>query len=173
MKYIKILVLAFIFTIPLSHAQDKVITEEDVLEAKIAAFYAQFNQLFYTKYIFKAAFEEADHLSKTNEQLLNFANFQMSSIQIGYEGLDMDLSKDLLDMSEGRRSKMTLDALDSLCVANKFIEKYSRLKHQYNDLQSEDSKALSKGALKFQTQIENIIKITESPLNDIECKKLF
>jgi len=172
MNQIILFLLMFMCLVISSYAQDNKITEDDIYQAKIARFYAQFNQLFYTKFIFKAAIEEAHHLSKTNDQLLNFANFQMHSVKTAYESLDLDLKTDLIQLAEGKNSNMTIDSLDSLCVANKFIETYTKLKDKSSHQRSEDSKELSNEALSFQTQIENIIKVTDSPLNDIECKKL-
>ncbi|MGS5619275.1 hypothetical protein ACVETY_09905 [Acinetobacter baumannii] len=67
---------------------------------------------------------------------------------------------------------LSIDALDSLCVSNKYIEKYIKLKEKNGSKVSAEAKELSKEALALQPKIEKIIMKTDSPLNDIECKKL-
>ncbi|WP_125825129.1 hypothetical protein [Acinetobacter pittii] len=56
--------------------------------------------------------------------------------------------------------------------SNKYIEKYIKLKGKSGSEISAKAKELSKEALVLQPKIEKIIMKTDSPLNDIECKKL-
>ena len=45
---------------------------------------------------------------------------------------------------------MSIDALDSLCVSNKYIEKYIKLKEKTGSKVSAEAKELSKEALALQ-----------------------
>ncbi|WP_445116662.1 hypothetical protein [Acinetobacter sp. WZC-1] len=134
MKNIKIsIILSLSLTTGCTQAnKSNEITEKDFEQASEASLYAQFNQLYYTKYIFKAAYKDATQISETNDQLFNFAAFQMHSIQITYESLGINFENDLKLMSLGKKSKMTIDALDSLCISNKFLKKYSKTKSEKN-----------------------------------------
>jgi transcription-repair coupling factor (superfamily II helicase) len=60
-------------------------------------------------------------------------------------------------MASGQKSKMSIDALDSLCVSNKYIEKYIKLKEKSGSGISAKAKELSKEALILQPKIEKII----------------
>lgn len=148
------------------------ITEADVTQASEASLYAQFNQLYYTKFLYKAAYNEADKVTETNDQLLSYATFLMHAVNTTYDSLNLKLNDDLDLMASGKKSKMSIDALDSLCVSNKYIEKYIKLKEKNGSKVSAEAKELSKEALALQPKIEKIIMKTDSPLNDIECKKL-
>lgn len=107
-----------------------VITEGDVTQASEASLYAQFNQLYYTKFLYKAAYNEADKVTETNDQLLSYATFLMHAVNTTYDSLNLKLNDDLDLMASGKKSKMSIDALDSLCVSNKYIEKYIKLKEK-------------------------------------------
>ncbi|WP_228256010.1 hypothetical protein [Acinetobacter pittii] len=96
----------------------------------------------------------------------------MYAVNTTYDSLDIKLNDDLDLMASGQKSKMSIDALDSLCVSNKYIEKYIKLKEKSGSEISAKAKELSKEALLLQPKIEKIIMKTDSPLNDIECKKL-
>ncbi len=50
--------------------------------------------------------------------------FLMYAVNTTYDSLDIKLNDDLDLMASGQKSKMSIDALDSLCVSNKYIEKY-------------------------------------------------
>lgn len=102
--------------------------ENDLKNARAASLYAQFNQMYYTKFVFSAAYDEVNQVSKTNDQLLDFASYQAHVIKTTYDTLGLNLSEDFKALSEGKNSAMTINALDSLCVSNKFIEKYSAVK---------------------------------------------
>lgn len=171
MRIYLILLLGLMTGCTQAHQQNE-ITNKDFEQASEAALYAQFNQLYYTKYIFKAAYKEATQISETNDQLFNFATFQMHSIQTGYDSLGINFEDDLKAISLGKKSKMTIDALDSLCVSNKFIEKYSQLKLQKNSNISDDQKELVKNSLSEQQKIKDIMKNIDNPLNDLMCKNL-
>ncbi len=106
------------------------ITEADITQAYEASLYAQFNQLYYTKFLYKAAYNEANKVNETNDQLLSYATFLMYAINTTYDSLDIQLNDDLDLMASGQKSKMSIDALDSLCVSNKYIEKYIKLKEK-------------------------------------------
>lgn len=146
--------------------------ENDLNNARKASLYAQFNQLYYTKFVFSAAYEEATQVSKTNDQLLNFASYQAHAIKTIYDTLGINLSRDLKALSEGKNSAMTLNALDALCVGNKFIGKYSALKVKSGSKISPDVKDLSDKALALQPEIEKILKNSANPMGDIQCLKL-
>ncbi|ENX06495.1 hypothetical protein [Acinetobacter courvalinii] len=146
--------------------------ENDLNKAREASLYAQFNQLYYTKFVFSAAYEEATQVSKTNDQLLNFASYQAHAIKTTYDTLGINLSGDLKALSEGKNSAMTLNALDALCVGNKFIGKYSALKVKSGSKISPDVKDLSDKALALQPEIEKILKNSANPMGDIQCLKL-
>jgi len=98
-----------------------VITEADVTQASEASLYAQFNQLYYTKFLYKAAYNEANKVTETNDQLLSYATFLMHAVNTTYNSLNLKLNDDLDLMASGKKSKMSIDALDSLCVSNKYI----------------------------------------------------
>ncbi|ENU4317692.1 hypothetical protein ACFH26_002288 [Acinetobacter baumannii] len=148
------------------------ITEADITQAYEASLYAQFNQLYYTKSLYKAAYNEVNKVTQTNDQLLSYATFLMYAVNTTYDSLDIKLNDDLDLIASGQKSKMSIDALDSLCVSNKYIEKYIKLKEKNGSEISAKAKELSKEALILQPKIEKIIMKTDSPLNDIECKKL-
>ncbi|WP_375586679.1 hypothetical protein [Acinetobacter baumannii] len=148
------------------------ITEADITQANEASLYVQFNQLYYTKSLYKAAYNEVNKVTETNDQLLSYATFLMYAVNTTYDSLDIKLNDDLDLMASGKKSKMSIDALDSLCVSNKYIEKYIKLKEKNGSKVSAEAKELSKEALILQPKIEKIIMKTDSPLNDIECKKL-
>ncbi len=146
--------------------------ENDLNKAREASLYAQFNQLYYTKSVFSAGYEEVTQVSKTNDQLLNFASYQAHAIKTIYDTLGINLSEDLKALSEGKNSTMTLNALDALCVGNKFIGKYSALKVKSGSKISPDVKNLSDQALALQPEIEKILKNSANPMGDIQCLKL-
>jgi len=145
--------------------------ENDLKNAREASLYAQFNQMYYTKFVFSAAYDEVN-LSKTNDQLLNFASYQAHAIKTTYDTLGLNLSEDLKALSEGKNSAMTINALDSLCVSNKFIEKYSAVKLKSGSKIPPDVKELSDKALTLQPEIERILTKAPNPMGDIQCLKL-
>lgn len=106
------------------------ITEADITQAYEASLYAQFNQLYYTKSLYKAAYNEVNKVTQTNDQLLSYATFLMYAVNTTYDSLDIKLNDDLDLIASGQKSKMSIDALDSLCVSNKYIEKYIKLKEK-------------------------------------------
>lgn len=146
--------------------------ENDLKNARKASLHAQLNQLYYTKFVFGAAYKEANQLSKTNDQLLNFASYQSHAIRTTYDTLGVNLSDDLQSLSESKKSIMTLNALDSLCVGNKFIEKYIALKTKAGAKISSDVKELSDKALAIQPEIIKILTKAPNPMDDTECLKL-
>ncbi|MDC4879836.1 hypothetical protein OFM99_01010 [Acinetobacter baumannii] len=169
------IILMSLLTVACSQAntpKKDVITEADVTQASEASLYAQFNQLYYTKFLYKAAYNEANKVTETNDQLLSYATFLMHAVNTTYNSLNLKLNDDLDLMASGKKSKMSIDALDSLCVSNKYIEKYIKLKEKNGSKVSAEAKELSKEALALQPKIEKIIMKTDSPLNDIECRKL-
>ncbi|MDR2248609.1 hypothetical protein [Acinetobacter sp.] len=148
------------------------ITEEDVAQDSEISLYEQFKRLYYTKFFYKSAYHEANKVTETNDQLLNYATFLIHAINTTYDSLNLKLSDDLDLMAAGKKSKISIDALDSLCVNNKYIEKYLQIKEKSGSKVSTEAKKLSKEALVLQPKVEKIIMRTDLPLNDIECKKL-
>ena len=146
--------------------------ENDLKNAREASLYAQFNQMYYTKFVFSAAYDEVNQVSKTNDQLLNFASYQAHAIKTTYDTLGLNLSEDLKALSEGKNSAMTINALDSLCVSNKFIEKYSAVKLKSGSKIPPDVKELSDKALTLQPEIEKSLTKASNPMGDIQCLKL-
>ncbi|MGA6135438.1 hypothetical protein ACPER7_03940 [Acinetobacter dispersus] len=176
-KFKILLILIAGFTAACSQADNSnKLTEQEVKNdlnnARGASLYAQFNQLYYTKFVFSAAYDEANQVSKTNDQLLNFAIYQVHAIKTTHDTLGINLSEDLKALSEGKKSVMTLNALDALCVSNKFIGKYSALKLKSRSKISPDVQDLSDKALALQPEIENILKNSANPMTDIQCLKL-
>ncbi|EPP8910816.1 hypothetical protein QDS03_000597, partial [Acinetobacter baumannii] len=90
------------------------ITEADITQANEASLYVQFNQLYYTKSLYKAAYNEVNKVTETNDQLLSYATFLMYAVNTTYDSLDIKLNDDLDLMASGKKSKMSIDALDSL-----------------------------------------------------------
>nr|WP_174507383.1 hypothetical protein [Acinetobacter sp. Marseille-Q1620] len=176
MKLLKILIIVSVSLIAgCSQAKNaNSVTEEefnkDVERAREASLYAQFNQLNYTKYIFKAAYAEANKTSKTSDQLLQFAGFQTHSLQTIYSTLNLDLEQDIENLIAGKKSKVTPQALDALCINNKFIEKYSKI----TDLSksSETVKEFSESSLKLQPKILKVLEKEDNSLKDLICTSL-
>lgn len=172
-----LLILIAGFTAACSQADNSTKLSEQELEnnlnqAREASLYAQFNQLNYTKYVFNAAYAEADKVTKTNDQLLNFASFQIHAIKTTYDALGLNLLEDLKALSAGKKSTLTINALDSLCVGNKFIQKYSALKLKDAKNISPDVKELSDQALAFQPEIEKTLFNTPNGMGDLLCTNL-
>ena len=140
-------------------------------KSKEASIYALYNQFILTTSIFKAAYGEANRSSKTNDALLDFAGVQINIIKVNYEALDKNLLEDLDALASGKKSMITVQAADGICVNNKFIKKYSKVA-DFNNLPSY-VREYSQEALSLQPKIEEILKKEAlSPIGGSICNTL-
>lgn len=140
-------------------------------KSKEASIYAMYNQFILTNSVFKAAYSEADRQSKTNDALLDFAGAQINIIKVNYEALDKNLLEDLESLASGKRSIITVQAVDGMCVNNKFIKKYSKAV-DFNKF-PKYVKEYSEQALSLQPKIEEILeKEAQSPIGGSICNTL-
>ncbi len=91
------IILLSLLTVACSQVRPKKhgITEADITQAYEASLYAQINQLYYTKSLYKAAYNEVNKVTQTNDQLLSYATFLMYAVNTTYDSLDIKLNDDL------------------------------------------------------------------------------
>lgn len=172
-----ILILVLItFTSACSQAKDNPKKADEQLslafdDAHEASIYALYNQFILTNSVFKAAYNEANQKTKTNDALLGFAGKQINVIKTAYEALGKNFTEDLDAMVSNKKSMLTIQAVDGICVNNKFIAKYSKVT-DFSKLPNY-VKEYSEEALKLQPKIEQILKKEgQSPLGGSICNTL-
>lgn len=139
--------------------------------SKEATIYALYNQFILTNSVYKAAYNEANKNSMTNDALLDFASTQINIIKLNYNALDRNFEDDLDALASGKKSLITVQAVDGMCVNNKFIKKYSKIAN-FEKIPSH-VKQYSLEALALQPKFEKILgSEAQSPLGGSICNTL-